>query len=109
LKYEIHPGLIVELISFFEDLIEIIPELKDHFGRKLKYQIILCSISFFTFTWVTVWFARSMEWISKAFRFSNHNWRWWDHDNAMETLRDRYAKGEISKEEYDRMRGDLGK
>ena len=31
------------------------------------------------------------------------------HFDSREILRERYAKGEISKEEYDRMREDLGK
>ena len=31
------------------------------------------------------------------------------HFNSREMLRERYAKGEISKEQYDKMREDLGK
>lgn len=31
----------------------------------------------------------------------------WHHDSAMDTLRDRYAKGEINKEEFETKKKDL--
>lgn len=63
----------------------------------------------FIFIWAMVWFARTIGLISRSSRYSDRNWRWWDHDDALEILRERYAKGEISKEQYDKMREDLGK
>jgi len=32
---------------------------------------------------------------------------WWDHDDALEILRERYARGEITQEQYVKMREDL--
>ena len=48
--------------------------------------------------------------MSRSYRYSPRNrWTWWDHDNALEILRERYARGEITKEQYDKMREDLEK
>ena len=64
----------------------------------------------FIFIWIIVWLARSIMWISRGYRYSSQNRSmWWDHDDALEILRERYARGEITKEQYDRMRDDLEK
>ncbi|MEM3191099.1 MAG: SHOCT domain-containing protein [Candidatus Parvarchaeota archaeon] len=61
----------------------------------------------FLFIWVILWFARSVRWISRFPRFTGQDWGWWDCDGAMEILRERYAKGEITKEQFERMMEDL--
>jgi len=44
----------------------------------------------FIFIWIMVLFARSIGWMSRNYRYSSCNgWTWWDHDDAMEILKDR--------------------
>jgi len=44
----------------------------------------------FIFKWIMVWFARSVGWMFRSYRYSSCNrWMWWDHDDAMEILKDR--------------------
>jgi len=59
----------------------------------------------FIFIWIIVWFARSIGWMTRSYRYSSRNrWTRWD-----QILRERYAGGEITKEQYVRMREDLEK
>ena len=42
--------------------------------------------------------------IVKIFKHSKHSWR---GDKSMDILKERYAKGEITKEQFDSMKKDL--
>ena len=71
---------------------------------------VLIDLFFFIFIWIIVWLSRSLARVSKGYRYSSRNrWMWWDHGDALEILRERYARGEVTKEQYDRMRDDLEK
>ena len=71
---------------------------------------VLIDLFLFIFIWIIVWFTRSIGWMSRSYRYSSRNrWTWWDHDDALEILRERYARGEITKEQNDKMREVLEK
>ena len=54
---------------------------------------------FFAFFWVLKWFFWPWRWHGRPY------WRY--RDGAYYILRERYARGEISKEQYDQMMRDL--
>lgn len=61
--------------------------------------------------WLLI-FIWIISWIFRSFRYSHmyyHNNRWdrWNHDDAVKILRERYARGEITKEQFDQMMKDL--
>lgn len=57
------------------------------------------------FIWIISWFFR---WLPRSREYNHkHYWDWWEHDEAVETVRTRYAKGEITREQFDQMKRDL--
>jgi uncharacterized membrane protein len=67
--------------------------------------------SFLFFGW---WIFIPLFFFGFFFFFRWCGWGWWypkgyyhSHDQALETLRERFARGEISKEQYDQIRADL--
>ncbi len=59
--------------------------------------------SLFFLFWAVSWFFRPWGW-GWGYR---RRYGWWRYDGASQILRERYAKGEISKEQFDQMMRDL--
>ncbi len=58
----------------------------------------------FIFLWIISWFF--FPWRRRYWGWgSNRGWR--DEDRALQLLRERYARGEITKEQFDQMSNDL--
>lgn len=60
-------------------------------------------IGLFIFLWFLFFIFRVFV---RPWRFHRY-YNFWDHDDAIETLRQRYARGEIGKEQYEQMMNDL--
>ena len=59
--------------------------------------------SIFFLFWVVSWFFRPWGWGYRR----RYGWRWWRYDGASEILRERYARGEITKQQFEEMMRDL--
>ena len=59
--------------------------------------------SLFFLFWAVSWFFRPWGW-GWGYR---RRYGWWRYDGASQILRERYAKGEITKEQFEQMMRDL--
>jgi len=59
--------------------------------------------SLFFLFWAVSWFFRPWGW-GWGYR---RKYGWWRYDGASQIIRERYAKGEITKEQFDQMMRDL--
>ncbi len=65
------------------------------------------------FPFVGIWIFLGFLFLFGVFRWGGGPWAWgggwdrWDHDESRAILRERYARGEITREQFDEMRGAL--
>ncbi len=62
------------------------------------------------FPFVGIWIFFGFLFLFGAFRWSVGPWGWgygWDRDDSRAILRERYARGEITQEQFNRLRRDL--
>jgi putative membrane protein len=59
------------------------------------------------FVWVLIWIVRAVSWGTMGPYFARgYHWHY-GHDPAAAIARERYARGEITREQYDQMMRDL--
>ena len=61
------------------------------------------------FFWIIGWIIRGAMWAGGGwgYRGYRHSWRHYGGDPAFQILRERYARGEITREQFDHMMRDL--
>ena len=60
------------------------------------------------FFWIISWFIRSAVWCGTGSCYGHRRrWRYYGWDSAGQILRERYARGEITREQFDQMTRDL--
>ncbi len=74
-----------------------------YFWNWAPWNLLWNLIGLFIFLWVLFFlfrvFVRPWRW--------HRNWDFWERDSAEEILRQRYARGEITKDQFDKMMDDI--